>query len=99
MEEMNEYNEIEVDACSTTIIVKTNGVKELVNTDDLRCQHHDHCFYYFTLEDIVKQLEEKYGTKDLVIDVIYEMGLSGIIYRYGNNGPSWTTHGKTKGFA
>lgn len=99
IEEITEYDEIEVDACSTRIIVKTNDVEELVKTDDLKSINQDDCYFYFTLGDIVKQLEEKYGTKKLMIDVCYEMGLHGIIYRYGNGGPYWVTHGTTKGFA
>lgn len=99
MEEIVDYNEVVVETCSTRIIVTVSNDPELVNINELDCKVQDECFFYLTLGDIISQLEKKYETKDLLVDVWYELGVSGTIYRYGNYGPYWLVQGTTRGSA
>lgn len=54
-------------------------------------------FMYITLADISNQITEK--GYNLSIMVIYETGLDGTIYRYGNHGDYWEIVGQLAGWA
>lgn len=50
-----------------------------------------------TLKEIYEQAEEMFGW--IAIEVVYELGLKGWIYRYDRNVYDWVLHGTTKGYA
>lgn len=52
-----------------------------------------------TLDDCRRCMEDDDGETDGTVLVIFERGLSGKIYRYGNHGKFWEKIGKTVGFA
>jgi hypothetical protein len=54
-------------------------------------------FMYITLADISSQITEK-GYNGSIM-VIYETGLDGTIYRYGNHGDYWEIVGQLAGWA
>lgn len=54
-----------------------------------------------TLDDCLSIAKKDFGFKygDGIIIVISELGLSGEVYMYGNNGEAWVKHGTTQGYA
>lgn len=83
---------------SVMIIAHDEGDKPVVvDVRELRWRPGDGVRAWLTLRDIQRQLMRRgYHT---VYYVWTELGLSGEIYQYGNNGPHWELHGKTRGYA
>ncbi|OAH53109.1 hypothetical protein AWH48_12190 [Domibacillus aminovorans] len=88
-----------VEMTSTRVIVETAEDTILVPLEkfEMKSQGNIPCLT-LTLKDIAGQCIGLYG-KSILIDVWYELGLNGYIYRYGNYAPEWVEHGKTRGFA
>lgn len=94
----NTLNHIQVETCSTRIILLKDGEETLIDIDTLDSREQDGCYFYLTLEDISSQLKKMYPDDILIIYVWYEMGLSGSIYCYSSN-DKWSEHGTTRGYA
>jgi hypothetical protein len=86
-----------IEMVDTVIIVSIDGDRKLVPTEEFELKFHEG-MPYLNLEDIAIQLEAKFG-QDIIIDVWYELGIKGYIYRYGNYGRYWVEHGTTRGYA
>lgn len=76
-------------------VIKLNDLKW--RKDEYADKEFDEEFMYITLADIWNQITAKgYGGS---IMVIYEKGLDGTIYRYGNHGDYWELVGQLAGWA
>ena len=76
-------------------VVKLNDLKW--RKDGIAENEFGEEFMYITLADISNQITAK--GYDGSIMVIYETGLDGTIYRYGNHGDYWEIVGKLAGWA
>lgn len=88
------YNGIITIICDDAREGKTPRVKKLYQTFDYT---PDEPFTFTTLNDCLKIIE---FDGEGVVTVIFEEGLKGEIYEYGNYAPKcWVKHGTTKGYA
>ena len=76
-------------------VVKLNDLKW--RKDEYADKEYGKEFMYITLADISNQLTSK--GYDGSIMVIYEKGLDGTVYRYGNHGDYWEIVGQLAGWA
>lgn len=65
--------------------------------DEFADKEYGENFMYITLADISNQLKEK-GVQGSIM-VMYETGLDGTVYRYGNHGEYWEIVGQLAGWA
>lgn len=76
-------------------VIKLNELKW--RKDEFADKEFGEEFMYITLSDISNQITAK--GYDGSIMVIYETGLDGTIYRYGNHGDYWEIVGQLAGWA
>lgn len=89
--------EIHLHSDSVRIIAHKGAKEVFVDIDKLTWREEEEG-QLLTLGEISTQLNQL--GYERVYYVWIEMGLSGVIYQYGNyEPPSWQEHGKTRGFA
>lgn len=94
-----------IEMIDTRIIItipKNDGspMDKLLSCDWFKCKLADGIMPYLELQDIAQQVENQFVDSDIIfIDVWYELGIRGYIYRFNNKDRQWIAHGETRGYA
>ena len=113
MTKYNTYDEVVIDSFGAKIIISTNMELDFNDVEENRYKKSEDAYILnhaainwdeeygermISLEKLVEEVK-KIEDELSIITVIAEMGLSGVIYKYGNHGEYWEKTGETIGFA